>query len=35
MGGQIRETTAPSRMTWEQLETLIIGQCDHRLAAIV
>jgi hypothetical protein len=34
MGSHIRETTAPSRMTREQLETLIVGQCDHRLAAI-
>jgi hypothetical protein len=29
-----RETSVPSKMAREQLEVLIPGLCDHRLAAI-
>jgi hypothetical protein len=29
-----RETSVPSKMTREELGTLVIGLCDHRLAAI-
>jgi hypothetical protein len=34
MGRAQRESKAPSKMTREQLEALITGLCDHRLAAI-
>jgi hypothetical protein len=34
MGSHLRETTAPYRMTREQLEALVSGLVDHRLAAV-
>jgi hypothetical protein len=34
MGTAKRETTVPSKMSREQLETLVVGLVDHRLAAM-
>jgi hypothetical protein len=34
MGGYPQETNVPVKMTREELEALVTGLCDHRLAAI-
>ena len=34
MGGPLRETTVPAKMSREALEALVIGLCDHHVAAL-
>jgi hypothetical protein len=34
MGSYPRETNVPSKMTREELQSLVVGLCEHRLAAI-
>jgi hypothetical protein len=34
MGTHARETSQPYRMNREELETLVVGLVDHRIAAV-